>query len=84
MECPKCSKNVRETEGARCPDCSYAFGLDPKAPHGLSDTDLLRLTHQASVGGHEGLKRADGIDVGLGADPQELERRQPDRVRAVR
>ncbi len=51
MQCPKCSKQVRRSEKAACPDCGYAFGLDPRDPHGLADLDLLRLTHQASVGG---------------------------------
>ncbi len=51
MQCPKCSKRVRAAEGVVCPDCGYVFALDPRDPHGLSDFDFLRLSHQASFGG---------------------------------
>lgn len=51
MQCPKCASRARRDEKARCPECGYAFGLDPAAPHGLSDYDLLRLVYQTSHGG---------------------------------
>ncbi|MDP6977835.1 MAG: hypothetical protein QF570_04435 [Myxococcota bacterium] len=51
MQCPKCSKQARRSENATCTECGYAFGLDPREPHGLTDLDLLKLAHQASSGG---------------------------------
>ncbi|MFT5443121.1 MAG: hypothetical protein ACI8W3_002167 [Myxococcota bacterium] len=51
MRCPKCSTTGPCEKGAKCRECDYQFGLDPKQPHGLGDADYLELVNQASAGG---------------------------------